>query len=135
MTSYLLKRQEIVGLRSSRLDQVLAKANAGKVTQPDRRHRQDRHRDRDLGQDRGPDRRVTPLQPSLSHELIGQLRDPRPDLVRQHASDQGEVLRGHSVFAVLFEREPSVSEPPEGIFIKPPIVCARATNRQLRLMV
>src|SRR5258705_7853335 len=32
--------------------------------------------------------------------------------------DQGEVLRGHSVFAVLFEREPDVSELPESGFIK-----------------
>src|SRR5258705_8869206 len=33
--------------------------------------------------------------------------------------DQGEVLRGHSVLAVLFEREPEVSELPESGFIKP----------------
>ena len=66
----LVEGQEIVGLRSSRLDQVLAKANAGKVTQPDRRHRQDRHRDRDLGEHRGPDGRVPLLQASLPQELL-----------------------------------------------------------------
>ena len=71
-----------------------------------------------LGQDRGPDRRVTPL-PSLSHELVRQLRDPRPYLVREHAPDQSEVFRSHPVLAVLFEPEPEVSEPPAGGFIKP----------------
>lgn len=45
----LVEGQEIARLRSSRLDQVLAKAKAGKVIQPDGRHRQDRHRDRYLG--------------------------------------------------------------------------------------
>ena len=66
LTSYFGKVSQIVGMRSSRLDQVLAKANAGEVTQPDRRHRQDRDRDRDLGQDRGPDWRMTPLPGELA---------------------------------------------------------------------
>ena len=57
-------------------------------------------------------------QAGLLHELLGQVHDPRPNPIREHVPDQGEVLRGHSVFAVLFEREPEVSEPSEGIFIK-----------------
>ena len=60
------EREPKVGVRSSRLAQVLAKANAGEITEPDGRHRQDRHRDGDLGQDRGPDRRMTPLQSGLA---------------------------------------------------------------------
>ena len=71
-----------------------------------------------LGQDRGPDRRMTPLRPSLPHELLGQVHDPRPNPIRKHLPDEGEVLRGHAVFTVLFEREPDISEPPESIFIK-----------------
>jgi hypothetical protein len=112
------EREPIVGIRPSRLNQVLAEADAGEIAQPDWRHRQDRHRDGDLSQDRGPDRRMRQLATGLSHQLLRQVHDPRPHAVRQNASDQSEILWGHSVFAVLFECEPEVFEPPEGVFIK-----------------
>jgi hypothetical protein len=52
------------------------------------------------------------------HEVLGQVHDPRPDPICKHEPDQGEVLLGHSVFAVIFELKPGVFEPSESIFIK-----------------
>jgi hypothetical protein len=79
LTSYLGNVSQKGGVRSARFVQVLAKANAGKVTQPNGRDRQYRRRDSDLGQDRGPDRRMPRLQAGLLHELLGQVHHPRPD--------------------------------------------------------
>src|SRR3984893_16511697 len=114
----LWERKPKIRVWSAGLDQGLAKANAGEVTQPDGCHRQDCHGGSDLGQDRGSDRRMTPLEARLLQKLLGQVDDPRPDPIGQHQTDQGEVLLGHSDFAVFFEREPEVSEPSDSIFIE-----------------
>ena len=118
LTSYFAEYEPKGGVRSARLDQVLAQANAGEITQSDGRHRQDRHRDGDLSQDRGPDRRMPPLQAGLLQKLFRQVHDSRPNPFRQHLPDQGEVFRSHAVFAVLFKREAQVSQPPESIFLE-----------------
>ena len=61
---------------------------------------------------------MPPLHAGLLHELLGQVHDPRPNPICKHEPDQGEVLLGHSVFAVIFEREPGVFEPSKSIFIE-----------------
>src|SRR3981189_3398579 len=61
---------------------------------------------------------MPPLQTGLLHGLLGQVHDPRPNPICKHEPDQGEVLLGHSVFAVLFEGEPGVFELSESTFIE-----------------
>src|SRR5271167_421688 len=68
--------EPIVGEGSSRLYEVLTKTNADKVPQPDRRHRQDRHRHSNLRQDGSSNWCMAALQAGLLQKLSGQVDDP-----------------------------------------------------------